>query len=257
MENVETKQCPLCAETILKAAIRCKHCGGDIGGGASIPRTKKSETLGQLMVATPLVAALLILFWVGSMALIQNPGSTLNLLVVVTVVGTAILAAAEAKQVGAGSNVDLTPKGRKRSGPVSWFAVTLVLWVVGFPGWLYQRKRYGLKNLVVGGIVVMAFFVGSFAVMNTAIERKKGEIRGHLAGVPRSLQQSSFQAEEEEEQELLRKQEEQELAFQSQIAKLTKQLSEAKNETDREALRQQIEQVISRRANATAIRAAQ
>jgi hypothetical protein len=197
MENGETKQCPYCAETVLKAAIRCKHCGGDIGGGASILATKKSEALGVLMLTAPFVAALLIVFWVGDMALIQNPGSTLNLLAFATVIGTAILVAIEAKQVGAGNNVDLTPKGKKRSGPGSWFAVTLLLWVVGFPGWLYQRKRYGLKNLVVGGIVAMTFFVGSFAVMNATIERKKDEIREKLAGITRTLQQSSPQPEQE------------------------------------------------------------
>jgi predicted nucleic acid-binding Zn-ribbon protein len=52
--------------------------------------------------------------------------------------------------------------------------------------------------------------------------------------------------------ELLRRQQEQELAFQAQISKLTRQLSEAKSDADREALRQQIEQANSRRATAAA-----
>jgi len=44
----------------------------------------------------------------------------------------------------------------------------------------------------------------------------------------------------------------QELAFQAQITRLTKQLSEAKSDADREVLRQQIEQANSRRAASNA-----
>jgi hypothetical protein len=57
---------------------------------------------------------------------------------------------------------------------------------------------------------------------------------------------------QKERDELVRKQQEQELAFQAQIARLTKQLSEAKSDADREALRQQIEQANSRRAASNA-----
>jgi hypothetical protein len=53
---------------------------------------------------------------------------------------------------------------------------------------------------------------------------------------------------QKEKDELLRKQQEQELAFQAQIAKLTKQLTEAKTEAEREALKRQIDEASSHRA---------
>jgi hypothetical protein len=56
----------------------------------------------------------------------------------------------------------------------------LFLWILGFPMWLYQRSRYGRKNLVVGGIVVAIVFVGSWASMAGAIEAKRSEITNGL-----------------------------------------------------------------------------
>jgi hypothetical protein len=46
--------------------------------------------------------------------------------------------------------------------------------------WLYQRSRYGLKNLVVGGILVAIIFAGSWAMMGNAIQEKQTEISNSL-----------------------------------------------------------------------------
>jgi hypothetical protein len=73
---------------------------------------------------------------------------------VVAIIATAILSGIEAKQLGMGSDADKTPKGKKRTGPVSWVAVMLLLWIIGFPAYLYSRSRYGVRNLLLPGIIV-------------------------------------------------------------------------------------------------------
>lgn len=180
-----TKACPMCGEEILAVAKKCKHCQTIFKEGHGIQETgqtshsssSNSGVIGTIMLLVPLVTTLLIWFWVGSMNLLQNPGNTMTVLGLLTVILTAILAAVEAQQVGAGKRDDVDDKGKKRSGPGAWFAVVLLLWVVGFPAWLYQRGKYGLTNLVAGGIIVGLIFAGSWYMMNSAIETKIAEVR--------------------------------------------------------------------------------
>lgn len=138
------------------------------------------ETIGIIMLLVPLFSAMLIWIWVGGMNLFQNPSSSLNLLMLGTIISTAILGAVEANQIGVGSATDLTPKGKKRSGPGQWCAFILLMWIIGFPAYLYWRSRYGLKNLIVGGIAVALLFIGVASSMSTAIEGKKAEVRNAL-----------------------------------------------------------------------------
>lgn len=138
------------------------------------------ETLGVIILLIPLVAALLSWFWIGSMNLLQNPGSTLSFLAIGTVILTGILVGVEANQLGIGAPGDTDKKGRKKTGPVGWGAVTMLLWIVGYPAYLYYRSKYGAKNMVVGGIVVALVFLGAVSFMNTAIEEQKGEVRRQI-----------------------------------------------------------------------------
>ena len=176
-----TRRCPFCAETILAEAIRCKHCHSDLRSGASgsaaAGGAAVGETLGVIMLLVPVAATLLVWFWVGQMNLLQGPGSTLSFLGIVTVIATAALGAAEANTLGVGSDADQARHREQRSGPVVWFFFIALLWVVGFPAWLYQRSRYGLKSLVVGGVVVALIFAGSLVAMASAIEAKAGQLR--------------------------------------------------------------------------------
>jgi hypothetical protein len=94
------------------------------------------------------------------------------------------------------------------------------------------------KGLIIG-IVIGVLVIGVGVVAKIKSDHAADEAQARAAA-------------QKERDELLRKQQEQELAFQAQIAKLTRQLSEAKSDADREALRQQIEQANSRRANAAA-----
>lgn len=139
-----------------------------------------SELIGVIMLVTPLVSTLLIWQWVGSMNLLQNPASTLQMLVILTIVGTAILGAVEASQLGIGSDLDNAKNGKKRSGPMQWFVFMLAMWILGFPMYLYWRSRYGRKNYLVGGIFVALLFVGVAYAMSSAIEETKSNIRRQL-----------------------------------------------------------------------------
>ena len=137
----------------------------------------KSEALGVMLVGVPAATTMLIWFWVGNMNLFQNPGSTLNLLGLLTILGTAALAAGEASRLGMGSATDLNPKGKRREGPAHWFFGLLLLWILAYPFYLHRRRLYGVRSLLVGGVLIALVFVGSWFGMNSAIESKVSHVR--------------------------------------------------------------------------------
>jgi hypothetical protein len=182
-----TKRCPSCGKDVNPAATSCKHCGADLAA-AAVPgrlptRNKPSEVLGTLMLLVPATGAMLLWFWVGEMALIQDPGSKLTFIACVVVLATAVLAAVEAGQLGMGDPKDL----RGGAGPVRWFLSVALLWVIGFPAYLHQRRRHGMKNLVVGGAVVAAVFGTIVAMLAYRIEATKAAIREQLAAVQEAI----------------------------------------------------------------------
>lgn len=137
-----------------------------------------SEALGTIIVFIPFVATLLIWFWVGSMNLFQNPTGSLALLSIGTVVGTALLMAVEASQLGMGTRVD--SRGKKGSSPGAWFVLSCLLWIVAFPWYLDQRRYYGRRPLAVAGILMALLFVGSTFAMGAQIEQQKSRVRDRL-----------------------------------------------------------------------------
>jgi len=100
-----------------------------------------SDGLGYFIVAIPILAAVLI--WMGVM------GSTVNVELLVI----AILVGIEAKLLGAGSPTDLTPKGKRHAGPIGWALTSLLLGPIGLCSYLYSRKRYGARNLLLPGLI--------------------------------------------------------------------------------------------------------
>lgn len=123
---------------------------------SSAQQSSVSDNLAYAMLAVTAIAGLLI-WQSGSLGI---PATVFSLAVVIA---TAILAYVEAKQLGMGTDADRTPKGKKRSGPGSWALVILVLWIIGFPAYLYTRSRYGARNLLLPAIVVaLAFLAAPF-----------------------------------------------------------------------------------------------
>ena len=134
--------------------------------GQAVPNP---ELLGVIMLVVPIVAILLMWQWVGSMNLLQNPASSLQMIVILTIVGTATLGAVEASRLGIGSEADIK-NGKKQSGPGVWFLFILVMWILGFPMYLYWRSRYGRKNDLGVGIVAAVLFAGVAYTMGATIE---------------------------------------------------------------------------------------
>lgn len=182
--NTTLVNCSACGKSVSRRAPACPNCGEPINE----PKAKSpQETIGIFILLLPLVAALLIWFWIGGMNLLQNPSSTLMFLTIGTVIGTGVLVGVEANQLGIGGDSDTDKKGRKKTGPVGWAAFTMLMWIIGYPVYLWYRSKYGAKNMVVGGIAVTFIFLGAAVLMNAAIEEKKGQVRDSLNEFQRSI----------------------------------------------------------------------
>jgi len=105
------------------------------------------------------------------------------LLMLATVLGTAIVAAMEASKAGMKSD-------RKKGiySATAWFFIITFLWIIGYPIYLYKRKHYGLTNRLVAGVLIALIFVGSWGIMSAAIDEKKAEVRGNLEQMQQKLE---------------------------------------------------------------------
>ena len=179
------KRCYFCGEEILDVAKKCKHCSSDLEGGSSleIATSKPTTDYGAFLLAIPAVATMLIWFWVSGMNLLQSPSNTMNLILITTVVGTAIVAAMEASKVGMKSD-----RKKDTYSPTVWFFLIILMWIVTYPAYLFKRKYYGLDNRLVAGVLVALVFFGSWITMYSAIESKKSEIIGNLKNMQKQFE---------------------------------------------------------------------
>ncbi len=170
----ELKKCQFCGEEILEIAKKCKHCNSNLD--ETVVESEGKGDYGLILLGIPIISTLLIIFWIGNMSLLDRPSNSLMLIGLATIIGTASIAGLEASK----------HKMSKESGgdsPGSYFTIILLLWVVGYPMYLYKRSKYGLKNYVWAGLLVGLIFVVLLVSMNDNIESKKREVRGRLENV--------------------------------------------------------------------------
>lgn len=133
----------------------------------------------MLILFAPAIATALFWFWIAELNLLQQPGSKLNMILAATVVGTALLAAVEASQLGWVVRVTSPQKGDVVQARLPGFFL-LLLWIVAYPAYLYLRSKYGLRNLTFGGIVISLVCVGSYFVLYQAVEEQVRQIQRNL-----------------------------------------------------------------------------
>jgi hypothetical protein len=184
MKMNETKQCNFCGEEVLAVATKCKHCSSELAPvhASALSIARPATDYGTALLAIPVVATMLIWFWVSGMNLLQSPGSTLTLIGVATVLATAALAAMEASKVGMTRD-----KAKGTHNPATWFFMIALLWIVGYPAYLLKRKHFGLKNQLIPGLVVALVFLFSWSSMNSAVESRKAEVRSNIEEMQRKF----------------------------------------------------------------------
>lgn len=165
------KACPLCGEQILEVAIKCKHCGSDLNKGQSVANASKLDVIGLLMLMIPAIAIFLIWLWIGNMSLVEGPRSSLSIVGIGMSVLTAILAAYESQQAGSALN------GKKATNAIVYFFGMILMWIVFYPIYMYQRKYFGKKNMVVGALLIVVILLGSSYFVHHGIGAQTNQVR--------------------------------------------------------------------------------
>jgi hypothetical protein len=68
-------------------------------------------------------------------------------------------------------------------GPAGWFICGIGFWIVAFPGYLYYRSKFGVKNYIFGGLASAFVFLGVAVALNVAIELQKSSVLRNLEEV--------------------------------------------------------------------------
>ncbi len=146
---------PDCGTELQAAGDKCPH-------GSSSPnveREKSGTLMGWLLLIIPLVAVLLMWFWISDLSWGKKPELFLNLVALGTVLSTAILVYAESSKLGFGTKKE----GKK---PIVYFLGMVLLWPIVYPISLYRRRKKGETKRLVIAIILSLLFSGSYLLLN-------------------------------------------------------------------------------------------
>jgi len=147
------QDCPACGKTTPKASF-CTHCGAILDAQASrklLSSEMPGADYGIFLLAMPLIAIVGLL--IVALAAHSIPG--LVWLLVITALITAAFAAGEIFQ---------SPTAWESGSPLkpmfTWLGLVAILWPVGYPAYLYARRRFKLGNWLLGALIIEGLFLG-------------------------------------------------------------------------------------------------
>lgn len=171
--------CTACSGKVSDAARACPHCGHIL-----LDEGAHHDALSMVMLLTPVGAVLLMWFWIGEMALIQGPGSHLEMVAILTLIATAGMAAYEASRTGMARG-----DGKGNRSPLDWGLWLALGWVYGFPSYFKRRELYGKRSLFKPAIAITAVFLLSVLLVGNAIDNQAAEVQGQFQQLERQFQQ--------------------------------------------------------------------
>ncbi len=156
-------RCMFCGKDVHKSETTCPKCGNiinkkkfnSVSGESRNPNPVM--TLGLAIIAIPVFA-------IGGLLL--QPVIFHRTIIIAVIISTATLAATEAH-----NNADVDIAKRKQNY-IAFFIGILLLWMVGYPYYLFYRKNYGLKNLGVIGILLTVLFITAIYLPSTVNSEK-------------------------------------------------------------------------------------
>lgn len=129
--------CPNCDKQYNDYIPACDICG------YKFTNIKRSDYSGTLL-AIPIISSLLLFFWVRSMPLTDDPGKYLSFIAYGSIILTAVIAYIEIKPYTKDS--------------IKWLLYFLLLWLLAYPAYFYERRKHGFKSHFCLGILVAALF---------------------------------------------------------------------------------------------------
>lgn len=169
--------CPDCGGKVSKAAAACPHCGRPLqaANSPSLPQAAPAKKdFGFFLLLIPLFGTGLLWAWIPHLSLLDDPSTKIIMISAAVVLGTSLLAYFESSAaVASAPDKKLYPAG-------NWLVIMILMWIIGYPGYLFERHKYGLRNYCFLGFIIAVLFAGVSSYFLYAIENHRGNIQANI-----------------------------------------------------------------------------